>query len=322
MFTLLRHRLSFAPTPIAGLALGIASLGCSWHFVVQESSFLPYFSATIGAFLLMLLVGKFSLHPRLLVQDLQHPVVGSVVPTFAMALMVITMSLHHFMPKLAVALWLFAIAIHTVFLVTFVYHRYKGFTLADMVPSWFVPPVGIIVAAISYPTSLFQPLAEGVLWFGIACYLVLLPLMVYRLRYCGELPDNAKPTFAIMAAPASVCLAGYLTVVDVPSKWFVLVLLGIALLKTATIYRFALRLLRLPFSPGYAAFTFPLAIGATALFKVQAQCIAWGMDVAVIQLLGVIAEVELVIATFVVAYVITRYAYYYGITLQRELVFS
>ncbi|MCW1889915.1 hypothetical protein OK016_13235 [Vibrio chagasii] len=28
------------------------------------------------------------------------------------------------------------------------------------------------------------------------------------------------------------------------------------------------KLLRLPFSPGYAAFTFPIVIGATALFKI------------------------------------------------------
>ncbi len=319
MLRKLGYGLSFAPTPMAGLALGIASLGFSWHFVVQGSSFLPYLAATISAFLLMLLVGKFALQPGLLIQDLQHPVVGSVVPTFAMALMVITMSLHHFMPTLAVALWLFAIAIHLVFLVTFVYHRYRGFLLADMVPSWFVPPVGIIVATISYPESLFQPLAESILWFGIACYLVLLPLMLYRLTYCGELPDNAKPTFVIMAAPASVCLTGYLTVVDTPSKWFVMVLLAMSLLKTATIYRFALRLLRLPFSPGYAAFTFPLAIGATAVFTVQAQYVEWGMDASVIHLLGIIASVELVIATLVVAYVITRYGYYYAITLQREL---
>ncbi|AEF54690.1 TDT family transporter [Marinomonas posidonica] len=322
MFKRLRHRLSFAPTPMAGLALGIASLGCSWHFVIQKSSFLPYLAATIGAFLLMVLVGKFLLHPKLLIQDLQHPVVGSVVPTFAMALMVITMSLHDFMPRLAVTLWLFAIVIHTVCLATFVYHRYKNFSLMDMVPSWFVPPVGIIVAVISYPTFLFQPFAEGIFWFGIACYLVLLPLMLYRLRYCGALPDNAKPTLAIMAAPASVCLTGYLTVVYMPSKWIVLVLLVISLVKTAVIYRFSLRLLRLPFSPGYAAFTFPLAIGATALFKVQAQCIAWGVDVSVTRLLGGGAEVELAVATLVIVYVIIRYAYYYGITLQRELVFS
>ena len=48
----------------------------------------------------------------------------------------------------------------------------------------------------------------------------------------------------------------------------VAVLLGIAVLMTGIIYLAFIKLLRLPFSPGYAAFTFPLVIGATALFKV------------------------------------------------------
>jgi tellurite resistance protein TehA-like permease len=36
------------------------------------------------------------------------------------------------------------------------------------------------------------------------------------------------------------------------------VLLGIAVLMTGIIYLAFIKLLRLPFSPGYAAFTFPL----------------------------------------------------------------
>lgn len=317
-----RHLLSFAPTPMGGLALGIASLGSSWSYVDLGSNHVQYGAAIIGTILLSLLVGKFLLNPSLLLEDLRHPVVGSVVPTFAMALMVITISLRDFMPNLSVALWFAAIAIHVLFLAAFVYHRSRTFVITDMVPSWFVPPVGIIVAAISYPTALYQPLAEGLLWFGIVCYIMLLPVMVYRLVCCGALPDNAKPTFAVLAAPASVCLTGYLAVVNGPSKSVVALLLAIALIKTGVIYRFALHLIRLPFSPGYAAFTFPLAIGATALFKVQEQCIIWGVSNFLVHSLGVLAVVELFIASLVVLYVVFRYVYYYAITLRRELAFA
>ena len=38
---------------------------------------------------------------------------------------------------------------------------------------------------------------------------------------------------------------------------------------TLAIYFCFWKLLRLQFSPGYAAFTFPMAIGATALYKVS-----------------------------------------------------
>lgn len=317
-----RHLLSFAPTPMAGLALGIASLGGSWSYVGLGSNHVQYGAAIIGAILLSLLVGKFLLNPSLLLEDLRHPVVGSVVPTFAMALMVITISLQDFMPNLAVALWFAAIAIHVLFLTAFVYHRSRTFVITDMVPSWFVPPVGIIVAAISYPTALYQPLAEGILWFGIVCYIMLLPVMVYRLVYCEELPDSAKPTFAILAAPASVCLTGYLTVVQEPSKIVVALLLATALVKTGVIYRCAKRLIRLPFSPGYAAFTFPLVIGATALFKVQEQCIVWGASQFMVGTVGAMAIVELLVATLVVSYVAVRYVYHYGVTQRKTRRFA
>ncbi|MFN3879996.1 MAG: TDT family transporter [Nitrincola lacisaponensis] len=320
----MRNRLSqglaAVPTPLAGLALGIASLGYSWHFVVPDKALIPAVAAIVAAALLLLLIGKFALYPKRLLQELRHPVVGSVTPTFAMTLMVITLSLQTVLPRLSMTLWLLAIAIHLSFLVIFIYHRCQAFSLTDMVPSWFVPPVGIIVAAICYPTAAFQPLAYAIFWFGLVCYAALLPWMLYRLLGCSELPDNAKPTLAILAAPASVCLAGYLTVTDTPAPGFVALLTALSLLKTATIYHLGRRLLRLPFSPGYAAFTFPLVIGATAMFKLQAQCIAWGLDSTVIQLCGILASTQLTIATFVVGYVIVRYMYFYTITSRRLLV--
>lgn len=52
--------------------------------------------AAIASVLLIVLAFKFLWHGHLLRQDLAHPVVGSVVPTFAMATMVVSASLGHF----------------------------------------------------------------------------------------------------------------------------------------------------------------------------------------------------------------------------------
>jgi len=82
----------------------------------------------------------------------------------------------------------------------------------------------------------------------MACYGLMLPLMLYRLIFSHEVPDAAKPTIAILAAPASLSLAGYLTVSQDPSLLLVAVLLGIAVLMTGIIYLAFIKLLRLPFS--------------------------------------------------------------------------
>jgi len=66
-------------------------------------------------------------------------------------------------------------------------------------------------------------------------------------------------------------------------------------------------LLRLPFSPGYAAFTFPMVIGATALFKMATWMQGVGVEAQFINQIYFLAYVELVIATSVVTYVAVRY---------------
>ena len=295
-----RRSLAAAPTPMAGLALGIASLGWCWENAGQFDGRLQLLGAAIAAVLLLVLTFKFLIHPRLLWQDLAHPVVGSVVPTYAMGTMVVSKAVGLLAPTLGQGLWLFAVIIHLVFLATFVWHRARAFEIHHMVPSWFVPPVGIIVADVAYPGGPFASLATGLLWFGMACYGLMLPLMLYRLIFSHEVPDAAKPTIAILAAPASLSLAGYLTVSQDPSLLLVAVLLGIAVLMTGIIYLAFIKLLRLPFSPGYAAFTFPLVIGATALFKVSHLLSQWPQAARYAEQLHQLALLGLGVATLVV----------------------
>ncbi|MGL5156595.1 MAG: TDT family transporter, partial [Aeromonas veronii] len=157
----------------------------------------------------------------------------------------------------------------------------------------------------------FAPLANGLLWFGIICYGLMLPLMLYRLIFSHEVPDAAKPTIAILAAPASLSLAGYLTVSQEPSLLLVAVLLGIAILMTGIIYLAFIKLLRLPFSPGYAAFTFPLVIGATALFKVAHLVEGFAQGSHYVEQIRLLAHFELGVATVVVGYVALRYLMFF-----------
>lgn len=300
------------PSPMAGLALAIASLGWTWENMVPSLNGMGQLTgALIGAVLLLLLTGKFLLHPNILINELSQPVVGSVIPTFAMALMVISKMLGHYAPNAGLALWLVAIIMHVIFLGAFIYYRAIDFKLEHMVPSWFVPPIGIIVAAVSFPSQGYQWLVNAILVFGMLAYLVMLPLMLYRLIFCQPVPDAAKPTIAILAAPASLSLAGYLTVSQQPAIALVALLLSIAVLMTSIIYLAFFHLLKLPFSPGYAAFTFPMVIGATALFKTSTWLMQFSDFLALAMWIKYLADVELVIATLVVIYVALRYLMHY-----------
>ncbi|SNX50462.1 Tellurite resistance protein TehA [Vibrio thalassae] len=301
-------RIKGAPTPMAGLALGIASLGWCWENALPLHHGAQWAGAAIASVLLVILAYKFLFHNHLLREDLAHPVVGSVVPTFAMATMVVSHSVGQFLPRVGDGIWLFAVALHIVFLASFVYHRSRDFELYHMVPSWFVPPVGIVVADVAFSGNPnLQWVANGALYFGLGTYAVMLPTMIYRLIFTHEIPDAAKPTLAIMAAPASLSLAGYLSVAAEPSPVILALLFGIAVLMTMIIYLAFIKLLRLPFSPGYAAFTFPMVIGSTALYKLAAWMGAHGASESATQQVRMLANIELIVATVVVSYVALRY---------------
>ncbi|MBV7300030.1 TDT family transporter [Enterovibrio paralichthyis] len=293
---------------MAGLALAIASLGWSWENAGNFGGSAQTLGAVIGGVMLLLIALKFMLSPQGLWNDLKHPVVGSVVPTFAMGVMIVSNSVYKVSPTMGNALWLAAVIAHVAFLISFSYHRAKDFDITHMVPSWFVPPVGLIVADVAFPgTPALRPVAEAVLYFGMIAYAILLPMMLYRLIFCSEVPDAAKPTIAILAAPASLSLAGYLTVTQSPSPVIVALLFGIAVLMTFIIYVSFVRLMRLPFSPGFAAFTFPMVIGATALYKTAHWMASVGVASQYVEQISVLAYVELIVATLVVGFVAMHY---------------
>lgn len=312
----MKHRISTflatVPTALAGLALGIASLGWSWESGSNFQGQAQMSGAMVATILLLALLLKFAFNPALLKKDLSHHMSGSVVPTFAMATMVIANNINHFNHQLALSLWLTAILLHVSFLVVFIYYRIKDFKFEQVLPSWFIPPVGIVVGAVSFPGGELINIANILVLFGLTAYSILLPTMLYRYFLYHKIVEQEKPTIAIFAAPASLSLAGYLTVTEQPSAQVVMTLALIALSMTLFIYYSFNKLLRLPFSPAYSAFTFPLVIGATAMFKTSQYLLINGANLQFVELVERIAYVELIVATGMVGYVCLRYLLHFN----------
>ena len=78
---------------------------------------------------------------------------------------------------------------------------------------------------------------------------------------------------------------------------------------TLIIYMSFFHLFRLPFSYGYAAFTFPTVIGATALFKISDWMQYINMNSQYVDPDYNLACFELLVATGIVIYVAIKYVY-------------
>lgn len=297
------NNLTKLPVAVSGLALGTAGLGNIIGMEINPN--LRFICATIATIILILVLIKKLAHPKLLWNEIAHPVLGSFVPAFDMCLMVLADLIASYSLPVGRALWYAAIIIHIIFAISFLYHRIVDFDLNHILPSWFVPPVGIVVACVTGSKMNAPLITHSIFYVGCALYLAILPIMMYRLIFGDRIQDAQLPAFAIMGAPSSLCLAGYLTAFANPNPQLVGVLLAISLMMTSLVYISMIRInsLRIAFIPIYASFTFPLAIGATALIK-YAHFI--GIDSDWGKLWHTVGHVEMLVATGVIAWVLVK----------------
>jgi exfoliative toxin A/B len=292
------------PLPICGLILGIASLGNLFKAIG-----LPVIGNAWGILslvLILLVIAKIGIHFKLSMNDLNDPIIASVAPTFTMSLMIISTFLKSWgIPVLPTAVWTFAVILQFVIMGYFIYRHLLRPTveLDHVYPSWFVTFVGIGVIPVT-ANNFIPALGTPILWLSLGLYAILLPIVCIRLLRREFMFEATLPLLTIMAAPASLCLTGYLTMNTAPSWAFSLVMVLLA----QTLYWGTLtkifKYVRLSFYPSFGAFTFPLVISATAwnLFN-NSFHLANGLN----SVIGVIANLEITVATFMVIFVVIKY---------------
>lgn len=294
------------PIPMCGVVLAILSLGnqiYSYNLHLLGNIF-----CIIGTILMVLILAKISFvfeHTR---HDLKNPVIASTAPTFSMGFMVLCTIFLRWFPELTFIkyLWLFAIVVQFALIIYFTYYFLiaSEVTMEHVYPSWFVVYCGIGIVPITC-ANFYTEVGRVLFWFALLFYFILLPVVIYRVFVHRKFEEHTTPLITILAAPGSLCLAGYLSgAFPHPHIFLVSLLVIIAQL----LYFFIL--CRLPvmlkgnFYPSYAAFTFPLVICAVALskaaafYEVHAPMFAW---------LKYLAMAETVLATIVVVYVLVKY---------------
>lgn len=289
------------PLPITGVMLGLAALG---NLLQSYSEGLRLLCGAAAAIVGLLFVAKLLRYPALIKEDMKNPIMASVSGTFSMALMLLSVYLKPFVGGGAIYLWYFGIALHLLLMVYFTQKFMMKLEITKVFASYFIVYVGIAVLGITAPAYGKLAIGSGAFWFAFVALLCLLALVGYRYAKHPQIPDPAKPLFCIFAAPVSLCLAAYIQSVEVKSAQMVM---GMLLLSSA-IYLLVLAklpaLLKLPFFPSYAAFTFPFVITAIAAkmslaFFTKAQL--------AVPFLPYVVLIETVIAAVLVLYTLLRY---------------
>ncbi|KDR95870.1 Voltage-dependent anion channel [Peptoclostridium litorale DSM 5388] len=140
--------------------------------------------------------------------------------------------------------------------------------------------------------------------FGVAFYLTLLPVVIYRVLYVKGIPEPVLPTNAIFAAPASLCLAGYMSSFQDKSIIMMGFLTVLSLVMTFSVILYLPKMLKLNFYPSYSAFTFPFVISAIAMKKTGAFLQSSGYALNSLKYIVVFEEI---LSIVIVLYVLVQY---------------
>lgn len=282
--------------------LGLASLAKLYY---TYKLVLPGHLFLLLALLLFFgLIGKMLFAWSAVRQELSNPVVTSVAPTFLMGTMVLCSVFFSYddFERAATLVWVLAACLQFCLVGYFTWRFVWGkWQLANVLPSWFVTYVGIGIIPVTAPAFIPSVALHGIFYIAIALYFMLLPLILYRVIVREDLPEPTMPMTVILAAPGSLCLLGYLAQFEAHDQTFVVLLFILSQLLYLFVLTKLPKLLKLPFYPSYAAFTFPLVISATAFYMARDY---FGLTNIASLLM---AYAELCIATIVVLYVFVRY---------------
>lgn len=281
------------PEPIAGVMLAFVALG---NLIGQETVGRKL-CGIVALILFLGLTTKIISDLDSFKSKMKDPIVAAVMGTYPMAMIVGATYIKPFVPFLAWVFWIGGLILMACLMIYFC----KSFIINNfgwpkVFPGWFIVYVGMVVASVT-GKAFIPALGRIIFWIGFIFYIILIPVVMYRVLVFKQAKPPLKPTRMIIAAPGSLCLAGYLSIIDNKSATFVIFLL----ILSQVLYLFALTSLKnvKNFFPSFSAYTFPTVITAMAM-KMSAAFLENGTLMA-------IARVEFWIAVVLCIYVLIAY---------------
>ena len=260
------------PIRFAPAVMSLFGLALAWRALSDlggwESGFGRLIS--IGALLLGLVTfGSIVLHQfqkGALKETFENPQLRVLPACLTVGLMLLSALLAPHMLRLANAMiWIAALG-HFLLLAWLINGWFRGGLALEIIsPVWFIPVVGNIVVPVGAIASGEVMLA----WFGfsagIVLWLMLLPLVFFRLIHGKPMPDELESTQMVLVAPPAIGSVSWSLLAGDQAVVPGVVLLSVAFFLMLTMVPMVLRVISRPFVPSNWAFGFPLAALSTGL---------------------------------------------------------
>lgn len=273
----MKERLKNMPVPVVATMLGAATLSNVYQGLGYD--WVRHLTMWATTAVLLFYIGKIILYPSIVREEYKNTVPASLYAGLTMVTMILCSYYKEWIPGPARVVLVAAVCIHAVHILVFLFRNvFHGVNLDTFVPSWFVTFNGIMVSTVVGFAMLPPFMAKAVLFWGLGIYTVTIPFMVWRL-VTREVKPGMLHTQAIVLAPCSLCIASYLNLAAEPS----IAVVGILYLCVlASLIFIVLKLpvfFSVPFAPGFAGLTFPMAIGIVASNKAAAYFTGAGQEI-------------------------------------------
>lgn len=266
----LRH----LPLPLFAVPMGLGGLAMTW----REASAMLGAPAVIGEGL-MLATGVFWCiifighalrvlrHPEALVSDLKHPIRSAFAGGLSIGLMIIAGGFLPYSFDLAAVIWGVAVAIH----LTIGAYIVRGLLVspreaATLTPPLLLPLVGNVLAPVIGAKLGFITVSWMLFGLGALLWVIVQPLILYRISTGPILPAKMWPTLVILLAPPAVGSLALALLTDGfgPGP---LAIYGYAVLVAAVMLLMIPKFRSVPFAMSWWGYTFPSAAFVTASMK-------------------------------------------------------
>ncbi len=260
------------PIRFAPAVMSLFGLALAWRALSDlggwESGFGRLIS--IGALLLGLVTfGSIVLHQfqkGALRETFENPQLRVLPACLTVGLMLLSALLAPHMPRLGNAMiWIAALG-HFLLLAWLINGWFRGGLAVEIIsPVWFIPVVGNIVVPVGAMASGEVMLAWFGFSIGIVLWLMLLPIVFFRLIHGKPMPDELESTQMVLVAPPAIGSVSWSLLAGDQAVVPGVVLLSVAFFLMLTMVPMVLRVISRPFVPANWAFGFPLAALSTGL---------------------------------------------------------
>ena len=260
------------PAGYFGMVLGIIGMGFAWRYASQAlpvshwiGDGLVILAMVIWGLLTLAFFSRLLRFPHSVLAEIRHPVMSSFVSLFPATTMLVAIGFVPWYRPLALGLFSIGVVIQLAYAAWQTAGLWRGDHPEEATtPGLYLPTVANnFISAMACGALGFNDAGLVFLGAGVFSWLSLEPVILQRLRSCGELPTALRTSLGIQLAPALVACSAWLSVNGGEGDTLAKMLFGYGLLQLLFMLRLMPWYLSQPFNASFWSFSFGVSALAT-----------------------------------------------------------